>query len=118
MSYTPDSTTIDLCLSLFPCAKFRKTNRAIKLHALLDLNGSIPSFIDIQNGSAHGVNLLDNLVFETDAMYVMDLGFVDYDRLFKINLKGAFFITRTKVNMKCKRVYSKPVDKSIGLKFD
>jgi len=118
MAYALDSTTIDLCLSLFPWAKFRKAKGAIKLHTLLDLNGSIPTFIDITNGSTHDVNVLDNLVFETDAMYVMDLGYLDYDRLFKINLKGAFFITRAKVNMKCKRVYSKSVDKSIGLKYD
>lgn len=118
MAYALDSTTIDLCLSLFPWAKFRKAKGAIKLHTLLDLNGSIPTFIDITNGSTHDVNVLDNLEFETDAMYVMDLGYVDYERLFKINLKGAFFITRAKVNMKCKRIYSKSVDKSIGLKYD
>lgn len=118
MAYALDSTTIDLCLSLFPWAKFRKAKGAIKLHTLLDLNGSIPTFIDITNGSTHDVNILDNLDFETDAMYVMDLGYVDYDRLFKINLKGSFFITRAKVNMKCKRIYSKSVDKTIGLKYD
>lgn len=118
MAYALDSTTINLCLSLFPWAKFRKTKGAIKLHTLLDLNGSIPTFVEITNGDIHDVNVLDNLVFESNAMYVMDLGYVDYERLFKINLKGAFFITRAKVNMKCKRIYSKIVDKSIGLKYD
>lgn len=118
MAYALDSTTINLCLSLFPWAKFRKTKGAIKLHTLLDLNGSIPTFIKITNGDIHDVNVLDNIVFESNAMYVMDLGYVDYKRLFKINLNGAFFITRAKVNMKCKRIYSKTVDKTIGLKYD
>lgn len=118
MSYALDSTTIDLCLSLFPWAKFRKAKGAIKLHTLLDLNGSIPVFIEITNGTIHDVNILDYIVFETDGMYVMDLGYVDYERLFKINLKGAFFLTRAKVNMKCKRIYSKKVNKSLGMVYD
>jgi hypothetical protein len=118
MCYALDSTTIDLCLNLYSWANFRKTKGAIKLHTLLDLRGSIPVFISITNGSIHDVNVLDYMAFEPNSLYVMDLGYVDYERLFKINLKDAYFITRAKVNMKSKRLYSKSIDKTIGLKYD
>lgn len=118
LAYALDSTTIDLCLSLFPWAKFRKKKAAVKAHVLLDLRGSIPTFIEITDGSVHDVNILDHITIEPGAIYVMDRGYLDLDRLYTIHCKGAFFITRAKTNTAVKRVYSRPVDKSIGLRCD
>ena len=118
MAYALDSTTIDLCLSLFPWAKFRSNKGAVKLHTLIDLHGSIPTFIDITDGTSHDVNVLDKISFEKEAMYIMDLGYVDYKRLYKLNMMDSFFVTRAKKNIKCKRIYSKTIDKSLGLKYD
>jgi len=116
--YALDSTTIDLCLSLFPWARFRKQKGAIKLHTLLDLRGNIPSFIEITDGKIHDVNILDILVPEPGSFYIMDRGYIDFMRLYTFHLYGAFFVIRTKSNMKFRRLYSHPVDKSIGLKCD
>lgn len=116
--YALDSTTIDLCLSLFPWAKFRKTKGAVKLHTLLDLQNNIPSFIHITDGSVHDVNILDILVTEIGAYYVIDKGYVDYNRLYSLNLNNAYFVTRAKSNMKFRRVYSHKIDKSTGLICD
>jgi len=116
--YALDSTTIDLCLSLFPWAKFRKTKSAIKLHTLLDLQNNIPSFIYITDGSVHDVNILDVLITEIGAFYVIDKGYVDYERLYSLNLNNAYFVTRVKSNMKFRRVYSHKIDKSTGLICD
>ncbi|MFQ5788756.1 MAG: IS4 family transposase [Thermodesulfobacteriota bacterium] len=116
--YALDSTTIDLCLSLFPWARFRKQKGAIKLHTLLDLRGNIPSFIEITDGKIHDVNILDILVPEPGSFYIMDRGYIDFMRLYTFHLYGAFFVIRTKSNMKFRRLYSHPVNKSIGLKCD
>lgn len=116
--YALDSTTIDLCLSLFPWAQFRKRKSAIKLHTLLDLRGSIPSFIDITTGRIHDVNILDWLVLEPGSFYIMDRGYIDYGRLYQFQQHAAFFVIRAKSNLKFKRLYSQPVDKSTGLKCD
>lgn len=116
MAYALDSTTIDLCLSLFPWAKFRKTKGAVKAHVLLDLRGSIPTFIEITDGSVHDVNILDHITIEPGAIYVMDRGYLDLDRLYNMDQKGAFFITRAKGNTAMTRIYSRPVDKSTGLR--
>jgi transposase len=116
--YALDSTTIDLCLSLFPWAHFRKEKGAIKLHALLDLRGSIPSFIKITDGKVHDVNILDELVPEPGSFYIMDRGYVDFSRLHTFLEFSAFFVTRAKSNLKFRRLYSRPVDKSIGLRCD
>jgi len=116
--YALDSTTIDLCLSLFPWAKFRKTKGAVKLHTLLDLQNNIPSFIHITDGSVHDVNILDILVTEIGAYYVIDKGYVDYNRLYSLNLNNAYFVTRAKSNIKYRRVYSHNIDKSTGLICD
>src|SRR5690606_30354049 len=110
--------TIDLCLSLFPWAKFRKKKAAVKAHVLLDLRGSIPSFIEITDGSIHDVNILDHITIEPGAIYVMDRGYLDLDRLYSIHRKGAFFITRAKGNTATKRIYSHHVDKSTRLRCD
>ena len=118
MAYALDSSTIDLCLSLFPWAKFRKKKAAVKLHTLLDLRGSIPTFIEITDGLCHDVNILDKIVIEPDSIYVMDKGYVDFKRLFKVTQDKAYFVTRAKDNMAYRRVYSSKVDKSTGLKFD
>jgi hypothetical protein len=117
-TYALDSTTIDLCLALFPWAKFRKTKGAVKLHTLLDLRGSIPSIIIVTNGKVHDVNILDQLVFEPGAFYIMDRGYVDFERLRGISQAGAFFVTRAKKNFDCRRLYSRPVDKTTGLRCD
>jgi len=117
-AYALDATTIDLCLSLFPWAKFRKRKGAVKLHTLLDLRGSIPSIIIITHGKVHDVNILDQLVFEPGAIYVMDRGYVDFGRLYNITLASAFFVTRAKRNLVFKRLYSQPVDKSTGVRSD
>ena len=117
-AYALDATTIDLCLSLFPWAKFRKRKGAVKLHTLLDLRGSIPSIIVITHGKVHDVNILDQLVFEPGAIYVMDRAYVDFGRLYRITLASAFFVTRAKKNMVFKRLYSQRVDKSTGVRSD
>lgn len=116
--YALDSTTIDLCLSLFPWAPFRQTKAAIKLHTLLDLRGAIPAFIHISDGKLHDVNVLDLLIPEPGAFYVMDRGYVDFERLYVLHQAGSFFVTRAKSNFKCRRVVSRPVDRSTGLICD
>jgi Domain of unknown function (DUF4372)/Transposase DDE domain len=116
--YALDATTIDLCLSVFPWAPFRSTKAAIKLHTLLDLRGSIPSFIHISDGKWHEVNLLDELIVEPGAFYVMDRGYIDFERLFRLSDAGSFFVTRAKSNLKVQRRYSRKVDKSTGLICD
>ena len=117
-AYAFDSTTIDLCLSLFPWAKFRKRKGAIKLHTLIDLRGSIPCFIRISSGKMHDVKALDDLPLEPGAFYVMDRGYVDYGRLYAFNQSKSFFITRAKRKMNYRRLSSTPVDKSTGLRSD
>ena len=116
--YALDATTIDLCLALFPWAKFRTTKAAVKLHTLLDLRGAIPSFIHISDGKLHDVNVLDVLIAEPGAFYVMDRGYLDFDRLYRLHLAASFFVTRAKSNFKFKRVYSRPVDRRTGLLCD
>jgi len=116
--YALDSTTIDLCLSLFPWAKFRQTKSAIKIHTLLDLQNNIPSFISITDGSVHDVNILDELVAEIGAFYVVDKGYIDFERLYKLNISSAYFVTRAKENLNFKRIYSHQVDKSLELICD
>jgi len=116
--YALDSTTIDLCLSLFPWAKFRKRKGAVKLHTLLDLRGSIPTFIEITDGSVHDVNILDVLIPEPGSYYIMDRGYIDYKRLYRLNKDLSYFIVRAKKNLKFKRLYSNKVNKSTGLKCD
>ena len=116
--YALDSTTIDLCLSVFPWAPFRSTKAAVKLHTLLDLRGSIPSFIFISDGKMHDVNILDQLVPEAGAFYVMDRGYLDFERLAHLGDAGSFFVTRAKSNLKARRRYSRPVDRSTGLICD
>ncbi|WP_141396277.1 IS4 family transposase [Polaromonas sp. AET17H-212] len=116
--YALDSTTIDLCLSLFDWAPFRSTKAAIKLHTLLDLRGSIPAFIHISDGKLHDVNVLDMLSLEAGAFYVMDRGYVDFERLYTLHQAGAFFVTRAKSPMDARRVYSAPVDRDTGVICD
>ena len=116
--YAFDSTTIDLCLSVFPWAKFRKTKAAVKLHTLLDLRGNIPVVISITNGKMHDVNALDDLLFEPGAIYIFDKAYVDFARLYGIHQSLAFFVTRAKSNFVFKRLYSRPVDKSTGVRAD
>ena len=116
--YALDATTIDLCLSVFWWAKFRKAKAAVKLHTLLDLRGNLPIFIRITDGKTHDVNILDELVFEPLAIYLMDKGYLDFARLFRINTASAFFVTRAKINLACKRIYSSKVDKERGLRCD
>ena len=116
--YAFDSTTIDLCLSVFPWAKFRKTKAAVKLHTLLDLRGNIPVVISITNGKMHDVNALDDLVFESGAIYIFDKAYVDFARLYGIHQAPAFFVTRAKSNFVFKRLYSQPVDKATGIRAD
>ena len=116
--YALDSSTIDLCLSVFAWAPFRSTKAAVKLHTLLDLRGNIPSFIHISDGKMHDVNILDHLTPEPGAFYVMDRGYVDFTRLARLDEAGSFFVTRAKSNMKARRRYSRPVDRSTGLICD
>jgi hypothetical protein len=116
--YALDSTTIDLCLSLFDWAPFRTTKAAIKLHTLLDLRGAIPSFIHISNGKMHDVRVLDLLPVEAGSIYVMDRGYIDYKRLFALHQAGAFFVTRAKETMDARRVYSLPADRTRGIMCD
>src|SRR5438552_2738796 len=116
--YALDSTTIDLCLSVFAWAPFRSTKAAIKLHTLLDLRGNIPSFIHISDGKWHDVNILDHLMPEPGAFYVMDRGYLDFARLYRFHEAGSFFVTRAKSNLNAQRRYSHPVDRSTGLICD
>jgi hypothetical protein len=116
--YALDSSTIDLCLSLFDWAPFRSTKAAIKLHTLLDLRGAIPTFIHISDGKLHDVNVLDMLTFEAGALYVMDRGYVDFERLYAMHQSGAFFVTRAKAGMDARRVYSAATDRATGVICD
>lgn len=116
--YAFDSTTIDLCLSLFPWAEFRKTKAAVKMHTLIDLRGPIPTWVTITTGKVHDVRMLDHLPVEKDAIYAMDRGYVDFLRLYLIHKQGAFFVVRAKDNLKCKRLYSNPKDKEAGVRAD
>jgi Transposase DDE domain/Domain of unknown function (DUF4372) len=116
--YALDSTTIDLCLSLFDWAPFRSAKAAIKLHTLLDLRGSIPAFIHISDGKLHDVNVLDILPLEPGSFYVMDRGYLDYERLYAMHQAGAFFVTRAKAGMDARRVYSEATDRSTGILCD
>jgi len=116
--YALDASTIDLCLSLFPWAKFRKQKGAVKLHTLIDIRGNIPVFIHITNGKVHDVNVLDVLVPEPGSIYLMDRGYLDFSRLYQVNLNQAYFVTRLKSNTRYDRIYSHPVDKTTGLRCD
>ena len=116
--YALDATTIDLCLTVFPWAPFRTTKAAVKLHTLLDLRGNIPTFIHISDGKMHDVRVLDQLIPEAGAFYVMDRGYLDFERLFRLHSAGSFFVTRGKSNLKAQRRYSRPVDRSTGLICD
>ena len=117
-AYALDSTTIDLCLSLFPWAKFRAHKGAVKLHTLLDLRGSIPCLVIITHGKIHDVKILDQLIFEPGAFYIIDRGYLDFDRLYGIHQASAFYVIRAKSNFRFKRLYSRPVDKSSGVQSD
>jgi len=117
-AYALDTTTIDLCLSVFPWAHFRRAKAAVKMHTLLDLRGNIPTFIHISDGKMHEVNVLDILVPEAGSFYIMDRGFTDFARWFTLHQAQAFFIIRAKSNLQFRRVYSRPVDKSTGLIYD
>jgi hypothetical protein len=117
-TYALDSTTIDLCLNLFPWARFRRTKGAIKLHTLLDLRGSIPAFISISQGKQADVRILDELILEPGSFYVMDRGYVDFRRLYCFVLAAAFFVTRSKTHLKLNRLESRPVDPSTGVRSD
>jgi len=116
--YALDASTVDLCLSVFPWAPFRSTKAAIKLHTLLDLRGNIPSFLHISDGKLHDVNVLDLLLPEPGAFYIMDRGYIDFDRLYQLHEAKSFFVTRAKSNLKAQRRYSHPVDRSTGLICD
>ena len=116
--YAFDATTIDLCLSLFPWAKFRQRKGAIKLHTLLDLRGSIPTLIFVTHGKVHEVNLLDDLLVEPGAIYILDRGYLDFARLYKIHRSGAFFVIRAKSNFRFRRLYSQKADKAKGVQAD
>lgn len=116
--YALDSTTIDLCLSLFPWARFRSTKAAVKLHTLLDVRGPIPTMIAISEGKQADVRVLDELIPEPGAFYVMDRGYLDFERLYRFFLTGAFFVTRTKAGVQLNRLESRPVDRSTGIRSD
>ena len=116
--YAFDSTTIDLCMSLFPWARYKRTQRAMKLHTLLDLRGNIPTFIRITPARLHDVNVLDDLTPEAGTFYVMDRGYLDFERLYRWTLAGAFFVTRARKNFRFDRVESRPVDKPTGVQCD
>jgi len=116
--YALDVTTIDLCLSLFPWAQFRRRKAAVKLHTLLDLRGSIPTVVIVTGGQIHEVNILDQLVWEPGAIYLMDRGYLDFSRLYRIDQSGAFFVTRARKRFDCQRLYSQTVDKKTGLQCD
>ncbi len=117
-AYALDATTIDLCLSLFPWAKFRKGKGAVKMHTLLDLRGNIPTVIKITHGKVHEVTMLDELVMEAGSIYIMDRGYLDFARLYRIQQSSAFFVTRTKSNFNFQRLYSQRVDKTTGIQSD
>jgi Domain of unknown function (DUF4372)/Transposase DDE domain len=117
-AYALDSTTIELCLSLFPWAHFRPTDSAIKMHTLLDLRGSIPAFIRITTAMKDDVSILDQIVYQPGAYYVMDRGYLDFDRFYRLHLAGAFFVTRAKRNLDARRIYSSPTDKQRGILAD
>jgi len=117
-AYVLDSTTIDLCLSLFPWAKFRKRKGAIKLHTLLDLHGNIPVLVIVTHGKVHDVTIIDKILLEAGAIYIMDRGYMDFSRLYKIHQSSAFFITRARKNLQFKRLYSHIIDKTTGLQCD
>jgi hypothetical protein len=116
--YALDATTIDLCLSLFPWAKFRKRKGAVKLHTLLDLRGNIPTVIIITHGLIHEVNMLEELTFEAGAFYLMDRAYLDFPRLHRLHLSSAFFVTRARKRFDCQRLYSSPVDRTTGIMCD
>jgi hypothetical protein len=116
--YALDATTIDLCLSLFPWAQFRRRKSAVKLHTLLDLRGSIPTVVIVTGGQIHEVNILDQLIWEAGAIYLMDRGYLDFRRLYRMHQSGAFFVTRAKKRFDCRRLYSHTVDKNSGLQCD
>src|SRR5215210_4319744 len=116
--YAWDSTTIDLCLSLFPWAKFRKHKAAVKMHTLLDLHGNIPTFISITSGQVHDVNILDEILPEAGAFYVLDRGYLDFERLYIFTLSAAFFVVRTKSNVVLQRRYARASDKTTGVRAD
>jgi hypothetical protein len=116
--YALDATTVDLCLSLFPWAQFRRHKSAVKLHTLLDLRGSIPTVVIVTGGQIHEVNILDQLIWEAGAIYLMDRAYVDFRRLYRMHQSGAFFVTRAKQRFDCRRLYSQTVDKKTGLQCD
>lgn len=116
--YAFDSTTLDLCLSLFPWAEFRRTKAAVKMHTLIDLRGSIPTFVAITTGKVHDVRMLDEMPASEDAIYTLDRGYIDFARLYAIHKQGAFFVIRAKENLKFKRLYSSPKDKEAGVRAD
>ena len=116
--YALDATTIDLCLSLFPWAQFRRRKSAVKLHTLLDLRGSIPTVVIVTGGQVHEVNILDQLIWEAGAIYLMDRGYLDFRRLYRMHQSGAFFVTRAKKRFDCRRLYSHSIDKQTGLQCD
>ncbi len=116
--YALDATTIDLCLSLFPWSQFRRHKSAVKLHTLLDLRGSIPTVVIVTGGQIHEVNILDQLIWEAGAIYLMDRGYLDFRRLYRMHQCGAFFVTRAKKRFDCRRLYSQTVDKKTGLQCD
>jgi transposase len=118
IAYALDSTTIDLCLSLFPWAQFRKQKGAVKVHTLIDLKCNIPTFIEVTDGKVHDVNILDSLIPEPGSFYVMDRGYLDFRRLHVLSQFLAFFVIRAKKNMAARRIYSHPIDKETGLRFD
>jgi hypothetical protein len=118
IAYALDSTTIDLCLNLFPWASFRKNKGAVKAHILLDFRGSIPTFVQITEGLVHDINILDSLVLEPGAFYVMDRAYIDFERLYRFNKSASFFVTRGKSNMQFKRLRASEVDKTTGLRCD
>ena len=116
--YALDTTTIDLCLSLFPWARFRKNKAAVRLHTLLDIRGNIPSFILISDGKLHDIHVLDHLIYEPGSFYVMDRGFIDFSRLYHLHNAQSFFVIRAKKNLQYRRLYSQPIDKETGLRCD
>lgn len=116
--YALDATTIDLCLALFPWAEFRKHKGAVKMHTLLDLRGNIPTVVIITHGKVHEVNILDQLSFEAGAFYVMDRGYLDFARLYRLHLASAFFVTRARKRFDFQRLYSQPVDRTTGVLCD
>lgn len=117
-AYALDSTTVDLCLAMFPWARFRDRKGAVKLHTLIDLHGNIPTFVRITDGLVHDVNILDQLVPEAGAFYVLDRGYLDFERLYRLTVAAAFFVTRTKENVRLQRRYSRPVPPDTGVRSD